>query len=225
MSWTPYTVDAVPTLSAVAALIVVGWQRSWRLVRVAITLAHEGSHALAALICGRSLHGVRVHRDTSGVTVSRGPARGMGAMATFAVGYPGPALLGLVAAWVLSRGHPTAVLWTVLILLTAMAAQIRNGFGILAVFGTALPVVAISWFCPPPVQSGVAYLIVWILLFGGTRAVLDLQRGRKRSPGTSDADQLARLTPFPAVVWVVGFAAITLAATGLGGSILVGAVR
>lgn len=224
MSWSAPTLDALPALTALVALIVVGWHRSWRLVRVAITLAHEGSHALVALICGRSLHGVRVHRDTSGVTVSRGPARGTGAILTFAAGYPGPALLGVLAAWVLTRGYPTVVLWSVLILLAAMTLQIRNWFGVLAICGTALPVVAISWFCAPPVQSGVAYLIVWILLFGGTRTVLDLHRGRRRTAGASDADQLARLTWFPAMAWVVCFASITIAATGVGGWILISPV-
>lgn len=224
MSWTPFTVDALPALTALLALTVVVWQHSWRFVRVAITLAHEGSHAVVALICGRSLHGVRVHRDTSGVTVSRGPARGMGAILTFAAGYPGPALLGILAAWVLARGYPTVVLWSVLILLAAMTVQIRNWFGVLAICGTALPVAAISWFCSPSAQSGVAYLIVWMLLFGGTRTVLDLHRGRRRPPGASDADQLAQLTWFPAMAWVVCFASITIAATGVGGWILVSPV-
>lgn len=153
--------------------------------------------------------------------MSRGPARGIGAVLTFAAGYPGPALLGVLAAWVLTSGYPTVVLWSVLILLAAITVQIRNWFGALVVCGTALPVAAISWFCSPPVQSGVAYLIVWILLFGGTRTVLDLQRGRRHTPGASDADQLARLTPLPAMAWVLCFAVITIAATCVGSWILV----
>lgn len=155
------------------------------------------------------------------MTVSRGPARGIGAVLTFAAGYPGPALLGLLAAWVLARGYPAGVLWAVLVLLAAMTAQIRNWFGFLAVCGTAAPVALILRFCSPIVQSGVAYLILWLLLFGGTRTVLDLRQGRRWSGGASDADQLARLTWFPATAWVFAFLTLNGAALGLGGWIVV----
>ena len=51
---------------------------TWPLVRHAVTLVHEGGHALAAFASGRRLHGVRLHADSSGLTLSRGPRRGFG---------------------------------------------------------------------------------------------------------------------------------------------------
>src|SRR6202035_900115 len=54
--------------TAVAALILVGWRRAWPLSRTAVTIAHEGGHALVALAVGRRLDGVRVHRSTAGLT-------------------------------------------------------------------------------------------------------------------------------------------------------------
>ena len=55
-------------VSAVAALLVVSVNGSWRLARNAITIAHEGGHALVSLLSGRRLDGIRLHADTSGVT-------------------------------------------------------------------------------------------------------------------------------------------------------------
>ncbi|MBO1766900.1 M50 family metallopeptidase [Allobranchiibius sp. GilTou38] len=206
------------------ALVIVCWAPVWRVARSGITLAHEGSHAIAALSVGRSLHGVHVHRDTSGVTVSRGPARGSGAIATFAAGYPGPAVLGALGAWVLSRGYAAGVLWAVLLVLAAMTLQIRNWYGALVMLVCALPVAAITWWCTAPVQSGFAHLLMWFLLLGSPRTVLDLARNRRYESGRSDADQLAALTRVPAVLWIAAFALISLAVTVLGGALLLGRV-
>ena len=52
-------------VSAVAALLVVGVDGSWRLARNAITIAHEGGHALISVLSGRRLDGIRLHADTS----------------------------------------------------------------------------------------------------------------------------------------------------------------
>ena len=38
----------------------------------AVTIAHEGGHAVAALLTGRRLRGIRLHSDTSGLTLSAG---------------------------------------------------------------------------------------------------------------------------------------------------------
>ncbi|MEV5444855.1 M50 family metallopeptidase, partial [Streptomyces sp. NPDC052644] len=47
-------------LTALAALAVVAVQSTWRVARNAVTIAHEGGHALAALLTGRRLHGIRL---------------------------------------------------------------------------------------------------------------------------------------------------------------------
>ncbi len=63
----------------------------------------------------------------------------------------------------------------------------------------------------------VAALLAWTLLLGAPRGVAELARSRHggRSP-SSDADQLARLTGVPAVVWVGCFWLLTGAAAVLG---------
>ncbi len=50
----------------------------WPRTRHVVTIAHEGAHAMAALASGRRLAGIRLHSDTSGLTVSRGRTTGPG---------------------------------------------------------------------------------------------------------------------------------------------------
>src|SRR5699024_5716675 len=62
-----------------------------------------------------------------------------------------------------------------------------------------------------------AYVFTWFLLFAGVRPVFELQAQRARNPSPqSDADQLARLTGLPGLLWVVIFALVNLGVTGLG---------
>ena len=77
---------------------------------------------------------------------------------------------------------------------------------------------AVSWLLPGQAQSAFAYLLAWFLLLSAPRPVLELQaeRRRHRSSG-SDADQLARLTGVPGLVWVGVFLAVSL------GSLVTGA--
>ena len=189
-------------------------------MRHAITLVHEASHATVAVLTGRRLAGIRLHSDTSGLTVSVGRPRGPGMIATAAAGYVGPGVLGLGAAWLASRGHAVAVLWILLLLLVGVLIQIRNWFGLWSVLVTGTALVAVTWWATGPWQSATAYAITWFLLLGAPRPVVEL---RVRRGGGSDADVLARLTHVPALVWVVFFGAVTVGAAVLGGIFLVAA--
>ena len=102
--------QVVAALGLVALLII--WSPvGYRLVRHLVTLVHEAGHALIAKISGRKLRGIRLHSDTSGLTLTRGRPSGLGMVATLLAGYPAPAVLGLVGAWVLERGYAAALLW------------------------------------------------------------------------------------------------------------------
>jgi hypothetical protein len=203
--------------AAVAALVVL-MPRVWPVARHVITLVHEGSHASVAVLTGRRLTGIRLHSDTSGLTVSVGHPRGPGMIATAFAGYVGPGLVGLGAAWLTSRGHAVAVLWILLLLLLLMLVQIRNWFGLWSVLVTGAGLVAVTWWAAPQWQTTTAYALAWFLLLGAPRPVLELLA--HRGPG-SDADLLARLTRLPALLWVLVFGAVTIATGVLGGSLLV----
>ncbi|GGX40800.1 M50 family metallopeptidase [Streptomyces fructofermentans] len=205
----PDTWVVVATL--VAALAVVVPPALWRLSRNAITIAHEGGHGLVALLTGRSLSGIRLHSDTSGLTVSRGKPTGLGMILTAAAGYTAPPLLGLGGAALLAAGHITALLWLATLLLVAMLVMIRNAYGALTVLLTGATFVVVSWLTGPQVQAAFAYAVVWFLLLGGVRPAFELQAKRRRGgAGDSDADQLARLTHVPPGLWLFLFHAVSL---------------
>ncbi|RJL34106.1 M50 family metallopeptidase [Bailinhaonella thermotolerans] len=208
--------------TAAAALAIVAYRPAWRVARNVVTIAHEGGHALVAVLTGRTLTGIRLHSDTSGVTVSKGRPTGPGMVATAFSGYVTPSALGFLGAWLLAAGHVTALLWIMMALLLAMLVMIRNVFGIVSLLVTGGAVFLVSWYAPAQVQGAFAYLGVWFLLFGGVRPVFELRSKRRRGRARdSDADQLARLTPVPAVLWVGSFAILALAALIAGGRWLV----
>jgi len=235
----PAPPDWVVAVSGVVALLVVvnGWL--WHLTRNAITIAHEGGHALVSLLAGRRLQGIRLHSDTSGETRSRGRPDGPGLVLTTMAGYLTPPLLGAGAACLLAAHHVVLLLWLLLVLLAATLLVIRNAYGALAVLVTAAAVVVVTWLATSLVQAAFGYAAAWFLLLGGVRPVVELQRSRRRArrsrprparPGAvvwqgrapqSDADQLAGLTGVPGGVWVGLFLVVALVALALGARLLV----
>ncbi|MGW4237998.1 M50 family metallopeptidase [Streptomyces sp. NPDC004749] len=210
-------------VTAAVALLVVVPRPLWRLSRNAITIAHEGGHGLIALVTGRRLDGIRLHSDTSGLTVSRGKPTGLGMILTAAAGYTAPPLLGLGGAWLLAAHHITLLLWVTTALLLAMLVMIRNAYGALTVILTGAAFLLISWLTGPDVQAAFAYTCVWFLLLGGVRPAFELQSKRRYGhAGDSDADQLGRLTHVPPALWLFLFHAVSLCSLIGGGRWLLG---
>ncbi|MHA6793390.1 M50 family metallopeptidase [Pseudonocardia bannensis] len=207
--------------AGVLALVVVVWSVSWRLTRTVVTIAHEGGHALSAIVTGRGLTGIRLHADTSGVTESTGAGRGIGLILTFLGGYPAPPLLGLAGAALVAGDRSRVMLWIAVALLVATLIHIRNLFGALAVLLTGGVVGSVAFWAAPDVRAGFAAALCWFLLFGGLRAVRELQRGRRRGLyRNSDADALARMTGVPGGMWAALFWSVGVAALIAGGWVL-----
>ncbi len=212
---------ALVVLAAVAALVLVLAPGAWPRTRHLVTIAHEGAHGVAALLSGRRLAGIRLHSDTSGLTVSKGRSSGPGMVATAASGYVGPALAGLGAAALLSRGYAVGVLWGLLVLLALLLLQIRNFFGLWSVLLAGSALFAVTWWAPADVQLLVAYVVTWFLLLAAPRPVLELQGERRRGRGRgSDADVLARITRVPGLMWVGVFLVVTVGCLVAGGALL-----
>lgn len=220
--------------SAAVALLIVASPRAWRLTRIAITIAHESGHAAASLLSGRKLDGIRLHRDTSGETISRGKRTGPGIIVTAMAGYMTPPLLGVGAAVLLAAHRVNLLLSLFLLLLAATLLMVRNWYGALAVLVTAGALFAVSWLAGPAPRAAFAYAAAWFLLFGGVRPVVELARSRAAAPrlpagrrpagwrrGMSDADQLAWLTRVPAGVWVAFFGLVAAGALVLGVRLLI----
>ncbi|MEY7973970.1 M50 family metallopeptidase [Saccharomonospora xinjiangensis] len=207
----------IAVITGVLALAVVVVSRPWRFARNVVTIVHEAGHALFALLAGRRLQGIRLHSDTSGVTVSKGRPTGPGMVLTALAGYPAPALLGVVFAWLVSAERLSVVLGIAAVLLLGVLVMVRNAYGIFSVVLSAMVLGGIALFAGPAVQAAFVYLITWFLLFGAIRPLFELQMKRRRGAARdSDIDQLARLTALPAMLWlfVVGVLSVTCVVAG-----------
>lgn len=221
----PAPPPALVALTALLALVLVVQPTAWRGTRMLVTITHEGGHALVALLTGRRLRGIRLHSDTSGLTVSSGRPAGPGMVTMLLAGYLAPAVAGLGAVVLLLSQHSLGLLWLLTVLLALMLLQIRNVYGFLVVVGCGAALVGVSWFLAPSTQSVLAYLLTWILLVSAPKPVLELIRQRRHGrTGRSDADQLAGLTRTPAGFWIALFLLANLAGLLLATSLLLPAL-
>ena len=212
-------------LAAATAGALVLPRVAWQYTRMLITITHEGAHGVAALVTGRRLQGIRLHSDTSGLTVSSGRPNGPGMVVMLMAGYLGPAVLGFLAVGLLIAGHSLGLLWLFVILLASLLLQIRNFYGLVVVVACAVVLILVTWYLPAPIQSLLAYVLTWTFLLAAPKPVVELirQRRQARTPH-SDADQLARLTRVPASVWGAGFLIVNCAGLVLGAVLLLPAL-
>jgi hypothetical protein len=210
-------------VTAVVALVVVVFSELWRPARNVITIVHEAGHALVAVLVGRRLSGIRLHSDTSGLTLTRGKPYGPGMVSTALAGYLAPSLLGLAFAGLVGVDQTSAVLVICAMLLLGVLVMVRNVYGVFSVLLTGGVLFAVAWWTPSTVHAAFAHLITWFLLLGGVRPVGELQRKRRRGwARDSDADQLARLTGAPGWLWVGMFFFVNLGSLVLAAAWLLG---
>jgi hypothetical protein len=186
----------------------------WSRTRLVATWIHEGGHAVMALAAGRQVTGIRLEKDTSGVTHSVGPAAGLGRVLTTFSGYPAPAVAGAGIAVCVAHGHlhwALAGFAVVLLLLLPVQRSLR---GLLV----AVVLAAVIWGIAQ--VSAVAGSLLILLLAGyllaaGPRTIVELHRHRQTvGPGQgdvphSDADSLAQQTHVPALLWEAVFLAVS----------------
>jgi hypothetical protein len=211
----------VPLITGAAALLLVLSGSPWRLARNGVTIVHEAGHALVALLAGRRLQGIRLHSDTSGVTLSKGRPSGPGMVLTALAGYTAPALLGLGFAGLVAAQRISALLALSALLLLGVLIMVRNAYGVFSVLVTAGVLAVIALVVTPVVQAWLVYLLTWFFLFGGVRPVFELQAKRHRGHANdSDADQLGRLTGVPAMMWVLVMGVVAVGSLVAGGMLL-----
>jgi len=201
--------ESTPTVAVIAAVALVVVLFGWPLVRGLVTICHEAGHAVVALLVGRRLSGIKLHSDTSGLTLTRGKPSGAGMVATLFAGYPAAAVVGLGAAWLAGAGYAAGLLWALVVLLALMLLKIRNLYGLWVVVATAVAIGVTTWFAPPFVISWLALGVAWLFLLAAPRPVLEV--ARNRDPGT-DAAQLARISLLPRLGWVGLWLLLTVAA-------------
>lgn len=207
---------------ALATVAAVSIPQLWRPLRQASTIIHEMGHVLAAWATGRRVSGIKLHTDTSGVTVSAGKPRGPGMLITTLAGYPAPGLLAVLMAYLLTTGHTGAALTAYQVVVALALLLSRNVTGI-ASCSISLVATGLIWWHSDP--TTVTYTVVALAIFyaiAGVRGTFDLihvHRAPARAKGkapevadelrekarTTDAGQAARawmLIPLPSAVWL-----------------------
>lgn len=194
---------------ALAVIIATAAVRPlWHITRNAITVIHEMGHATVAWMMGRRIQGIRLHSDTSGLTITQGRPNGLGVLLTFLSGYTAPGLLGLAMVWASYAGY-SGIALTVLILTLVLAfLLVRNIYGFLVVIiGIALTGYAF-WSGDTLVITATTFIVGIFLCIGGVRASLDLWHAHAKHEGdTSDAAMAAEHSLLPAMAWVYIFIA------------------
>lgn len=195
---------------AAAALVSIP-RESWRIFGLFTTLVHELGHAVAAMLTGRVVRGVRIRRNHSGEALSAGSGR---AVISGLMGYPAPAIVGAGQLWAVFNGFSAIALFAGGIVLLLTLLVIRNLFGVLVVLGS-IAVSAALWFTAPADVQAYALLVIGIaLLVGSVRglgAVIAVHTRNRGNLASSDAYLLYKHTGVPSPVWLLLFAAIIAA--------------
>jgi hypothetical protein len=207
------TIDIDPgvfvAIVALAAVLSIP-RATWRWFGLFTTLVHELGHAVAAVLSGRFVSGIRIHRNHSGAATSSG--RGVGGTVISGIfGYPAPAIVGAALVWSVFTGYTSLALIVGGAVLVVTLVVVRNLFGVLVVLASAAVAVAL-WLWAPPELQGYSLLVLGIaLLVGAVRGlvtVVGVHTSRRAQLRTSDAYLLYTRTGVPSPVWLTLFALI-----------------
>lgn len=211
-------------MAGLAALAVV--MGPWVLVRAAVTIAHEGGHALTASAVGGAVDHIRIHRAGGGghtdSWLEKDPFK---RFLVSLAGYLGPPVFGVAGAMLLSTGRVRPTLWVSLVLVACALVLARGWYTVVSMVATGGLILLVLRHAGDSTQTFFAYMWVWYLLIAGIRTVRELARDHALGPlQTSDASQLRDLTRLPARLWVAFFGLTSWAALVAGGLIMVGAI-
>jgi hypothetical protein len=206
--------------SALAALVLA--LVLWALLTHVITVAHEGGHAFTASAAGGSVASIQVAPAGRGATEMY-PAGWLSNVLSTAAGYLGPSVWGVCGAILLHEGIVTPMLWLTVGMLVCVSVLAKDLFTVGVTVLVGASVFAVVVWCGHGFQTFFAYTLIWFLLIGGMRSVLELSRFRQtsRSDTSSDAFHMARLTHLPGCLWVGFFGLVNLVALALGSMILI----
>ena len=208
---------------AVAAMLSIP-RATWQFFGLFTTLVHELGHAVAGILTGRTVHGIRIRRNHSGEALSSGRGS-LSTVVSGVFGYPAPAIVGAAQVWGVASGYTAVTLFAGGVVLLLTLVVIRNLFGVLVVLASAAASAALWFFATPEFQSYALLALGTALLVGSVRAlatVIAVHVRHRDRLSSSDAYLLARRTGVPSPVWLALFtviisgclfAALTLAST------------
>jgi hypothetical protein len=202
-------------LVGLAALAIVAIPFLWALVDHVDTMAHEGMHALLAILLGFSVLEFVLNRDGSGHVRHDAERFGLRVLLVSLVGYLGPSLFGLGAARLIETGHVIAVLWVAIFLLVLLLTLVSPSFGFVSVPVAVLLLVLVMRYQRTGLEEFVVYLLTWLLLLSGAR------NAAGHGAGAGDARNLSADTHLPRHLWALIWMAGTVLAVIIGGKWLI----
>ncbi|NMO50378.1 M50 family metallopeptidase [Actinoplanes sp. TBRC 11911] len=194
----------------------------WRFTTHAITIAHEGGHAMFGSLVGLFVKKVTIDRGGGGTSFTKEP-KDLSLLQILAVGltgYLGPSIFGFAGAWMLVHDiSPRSVLLMTLVLMAMLLVMVRSLFGFLAVPLTGALIWVVAMRSTEQVQLVFAYIWIWFLLMGGTRQIPELFSVWKQG-GEPDTGNLAVRTGLSTAFFVALFWLLSVAALVYGGVLL-----
>lgn len=233
----------VTLLAVAAAVSIVLWLLSWMVPLAAVvvfplqlfaTFIHEGGHVLASLLVGGTVYSLVVSPDTSGAVLSSHDGGVISGLVVSSAGYVGTTLFSVVLLMWLrfrrsSRGalSVSALIIAVLTVVFGLLAPVLNAFAgpvtfagmIFTVFaGAALAAVlfALARYASAAwVDFALAFLALQCLL-NAVFSLRDLFALSALGGAHSDAQNMARVTGIPAVVWAMLWIAVSVVIIAVG---------
>jgi hypothetical protein len=209
-------------LAAIGVGFVAGillWS-TWPLYpfKLLVVLMHESGHAAAMLLVGGTVQQIHVDPLQGGYTLGLAPPGLLRQIVISSAGYVGSTISGCAILWAALRSRDGR--WPLLLLALWTGAVgllwVRDGFTLLFVAAATVALALAARFAPPGFRRG---LLVFLGTFSVSYALFDIRddllRFGSASGGMSDADALARATYIPALVWGIGWGALSLVLVAL----------
>jgi hypothetical protein len=205
----------VAALIGVAALVVVMVPFLWPFGRHFGLMAHEGAHALAAVLLGFTLEAVILKRETGETSFQAIRGAILRLILVGFVGYLGPSLFGLGAAKLIETGRVVTVLWLAILLLVLLFFSLARSLGMISVPVAIFLLVLVTRNAHAWLEEVVVYGLTWLLLLDGVRVAI------AHGAGAVDAGKLRDRTHIHPRIWSLLWIAGTLLAVIIGGKWLV----
>ena len=198
-----------------AALIVVMVPFLWPIARHINVMAHEGAHALAAILLGFALETVILRRETGETTYKAARGAVLRLITVGFIGYLGPSLFGLAAAKLIETGRVVTVLWLLIMMLVLLFFFIGRSLGMISVPVAIVLLVLVTRNAHAWLEEVVIYGLTWLLLLDGVR--IAVAHGAKASDAVTLGGRTHIHPRFWSLLWIAG----TVLAVLIGGKWLI----
>jgi hypothetical protein len=202
-------------LIGLGALVVVTVPFLWPLARHVNVMAHEGAHALAAILLGFVLETVILKRETGETTYQAARGAILRLITVGFIGYLGPSLFGLAAAKLIETGRVITVLWLLIMLLVLLFSFLGRSLGMISVPVAIVLLVLVTRNAHAWLEEIVVYGLTWLLLLDGVRVAV--AHGAKAGDAVILGGRTHIHPRFWSLLWIAG----TVLAVIIGGKWLV----